>query len=53
MGGKLLGGVATSLDVHRVTEFGKDLRDHLVQQSTYHQYFPTGLCPLVQHLNVS
>ena len=37
---------------HRITEVGKDLQDHLVQPSTYHQYFPTKPCPLL-HLNIS
>ena len=40
-------------DIHRITKVGKDLQDHLVPLSTYHQYFPTERCPLVQHLNVS
>ena len=38
---------------HRITKVGKDLQDHLAQPSIYHQYFPTKLCPLVQHLNIS
>ena len=34
----------------RVTKVGKDLQDQPDQPSTYHQYFPTKLCPSVQHL---
>jgi len=37
---------------HRITKVEKDLEDHLVQLSTYHQYFPTKPCSSV-HLNVS
>jgi len=37
----------------RVTKVGKDLQDQPDQPSTYHQYFPTKLCPSVQHLNIS
>jgi len=37
---------------HRITKVGKDLCDHLLQLSTYHQYFPTKLCPSVL-LNIS
>ena len=35
---------------HSITKVGKDLQDHTVQPSTYHQYFPTKSCPLVYHL---
>ena len=38
---------------HRITKVGKDLQDHPVQPSTYHQYFATKPYPLVKHLNVS
>jgi len=38
---------------HRITQAGKDLQDHPVQPSTYHQYFPTKPRPIVPHLNVS
>jgi len=41
---------ARSLTIIKV---GKDLQDHSVQPSTYHQYFLTKPCPLVQYLNVS
>jgi len=39
---------------HRTTEskVGKDLQDHPVQLSTYHQYFPSKTVS-VQHLNIS
>jgi len=33
---------------HRITKVRKDLIQ--VQQSTYHQYFPTKTCPLVQYV---
>ena len=36
-----------------ITKVGKDLPDHVVQLSNYHQYFRTKPCPSVQHLNVS
>lgn len=29
------------LQNHRTIRVGKDLQDHLIQQPTYHQYFPT------------
>ena len=38
---------------HWITKVGRDPQDHPVQLSTYHQYFPTKPCPLVQHLNIS
>ena len=38
---------------HRITKAGKDLQDHSVQLSTYHQYFSTKPCPSVPQLNVS
>ena len=38
---------------HRITKVGKDLQDHPIQLSTYHQYFPTDPCPLVQYLIIS
>jgi len=38
---------------HRLTKVGKDLQDHPVKLSTYHQYFLIKPCPSVQHLNVS
>lgn len=38
---------------HRITKVGKYLQNHLFQPPTYHQYFPTKPCPLVQYLNVS
>ena len=34
-------------------KIGKDLQDHPVQLSTYHQYFPTKPWSSAQHLNVS
>jgi len=37
---------------HRITKVGKDLQDHPVQLSTYHQYLHTKPYPLVPHLNV-
>ena len=36
---------------HRITKVGKDLQDHPVHLSNYHQYFPTN--GDVQHLNIS
>ena len=39
---------------HRITKVGKDLQeDHLVQETTCHQYFPIKPWPLEQHLRVS
>ena len=38
---------------HRITKVRKDLQDHAVQLFTYHQYFPTEPCSLLQHLNVA
>ena len=43
----------TVIHYHRITRVGKDLQDHLAQQFTYHQLFPTKPHHLVQHLNVS
>ena len=37
---------------HRITKVGKDLQDHPVQPSTYHQYFPTEPYPSVQQLTM-
>ena len=37
------------LQNHRITKVGKDLQDHPVQPSTYHQHCPTKPCPSVQH----
>lgn len=37
---------------HRISKVGKDLQDHPVQPSIYHQYFPIKPRPLVPHLNV-
>ena len=45
--------IAQNLQNHRITKVEKDLQDHLVQLSTYHQYSPSKLCPLVQHLTIS
>ena len=36
----------------RITKVGKDIQNHLVQLSTYHQYFPTKPHPSVPHLNI-
>ena len=35
---------------HRITDVVKDLQDHPVQLSTYHQYFLTKPRPLIQYL---
>ena len=32
-------------DIHRITKVGKDLQDHPVQPTTYHQYFPLNHIP--------
>lgn len=37
---------------HRIAKVRKALQDHLVKLSTFHHYFPTRPCPLVQHQNV-
>ena len=44
--------IVSSFCTHRTTKVGKDLQDHTVQPSTYHQYNPIKPCPLAQHLSI-
>ena len=45
--------IVSSFCTHRTTKVGKDLQDHPIQPSTYHQYNPIKPCPLAQHLSIT